>query len=115
MVNLWDTRTSQVAGMIDTSLFPYENHPVRLEIPQENRIAWFQDDFYLQKYLSRVKLKPKDIKVLYRDERPDKAKKKELQQGTTKTSSRSSGGNRRNTKDVDANRTTHRTRKSKSK
>jgi hypothetical protein len=101
--------------MIDTSLFPYQLFPVRLEIPQENRIAWFADDYSLQKYLSRVKLKPKDIKVLYRDERPDKAKKKELQQGTTKTSSRSSGGNRRNTKDLDADRTTHHTRKSKSK
>jgi hypothetical protein len=108
-------KTSQDTGMIDTSLFPYETFPVRLEIPQENRIAWFSDDYNLQKYLSRVKLKPKDIKVLYRDERPDKAKKKELQQGTTKTSSRSTGGNRRNTKDVDAGRTPNRTRKSKSK
>jgi hypothetical protein len=101
--------------MIDTSLFPYQSFPVRLEIPQENRIAWFSDDYNLQKYLSRVKLKPKDIKVLYRDERPDKAKKKDVQQGTTKTSSRSTGGNRRNTKDVDAVGTTHRTRKSKPK
>jgi len=101
--------------MIDTSLFPYETFPVRLEIPQENRIAWFGDDYSLQKYLSRVKLKPKDIKVLYRDERPDKAKKKELQSRPTKTSSRSTGGNRRNTKDVDADRTPNRTRKSKSK
>jgi len=101
--------------MIDTSLFPYETFPVRLEIPLENRIAWFNDDYQLQKYLSRVKLKPKDIKVLYRDERPDKTKKKELQQTTTKTSSRSSGGNRRNTKDLDAGRTPNRSRKSKSK
>ena len=108
-------KTSQDTGMIDTSLFPYETFPVRLEIPQENRIAWFSDDYQLQKYLSRVKLKPKDIKVLYRDERPDKAKKKELQQGTTKTSSRSTGGNRRNTKDVDAGRTLNRSSKSKSK
>jgi hypothetical protein len=101
--------------MIDTSLFPYETFPVRLEISQENRIAWFSDDYNLQKYLSRVKLKPKDIKVLYRDERPDKAKKKELQQGTTKTSSRSTGGNRRNTKDLDAAGTVNRSRKSKPK
>jgi hypothetical protein len=101
--------------MIDTSLFPYQSFPVRLEIPQENRIAWFADDYELQKYLSRVKLKPKNIKVLYRDERPDKTKKKELQQGTTKTSSRSTSGNRRNTKDLDTDRTVNRTRKSKSK
>jgi hypothetical protein len=101
--------------MIDTSLFPHSSFPVRLEIPQENRIAWFQDDFYLQKYLSRVKLKPKDIKVLYKDERPDKAKKKELQSRPTKASSRSSGGNRGNTKDLDADRTVSGTRKSKPK
>jgi hypothetical protein len=101
--------------MIDTSLFPYETFTVRLEIPKENRIAWFSDDYSLQKYLSRVKLKPKDIKVLYRDERPDKAKKKELQQGTTKASSRSTGGNSRNTKDMDAVGTVNRSRKSKSK
>jgi hypothetical protein len=101
--------------MIDTSLFPYQNHPVRLEIPQENRIAWFSDDYSLQKYLSRVKLKPKDIKVLYRDERPDKAKKKNVQSRPTKTSSRSSGGNRGNTKDLDSNRTPNRSRKSKPK
>jgi hypothetical protein len=101
--------------MIDTSLFPYQSFPVRLEIPQENRIAWFADDYNLQKYLSRVKLKPKDIKVLYRDERPDKTKKKELQSRPTKTSSRSTGGNRRNTKDVDAGRTSNSSSKSKSK
>jgi hypothetical protein len=101
--------------MIDTSLFPHQSFPVRLEIPQENRIAWFNDDYSLQKYLSRVKLKPKDIKVLYRDERPDKAKKKNVQSRPTKTSSRSTGGNRRNTKDVDAGRTVSGSRKSKPK
>ncbi len=104
--------------MIDTSLFPHSSFPVRLEIPQENRIAWFSDDYSLQKYLSRVKLKPKDIKVLYRDEKPtrtSKTNKKKLQQGTTKSSDGSTSRPRRNTKDVDAAGTTHRTRKSKPK
>jgi hypothetical protein len=90
--------------MIDTSLFPYQSFPVRLEVLQENRIAWFQDDFYLQRYIERTKLKSKDIKVLYRDvkpAKPNKTKKKDLQQGTTKKSSRSSGRNRKNTKDMD--------------
>ena len=45
--------------MIDTTLFPYQNHPVRLEVLLENRIAWFQDDFYLQKYIERINLNPK--------------------------------------------------------
>ena len=62
--------------MIDTSLFPHQNYPVRLEVLLENRIAWFQDNFYLQKYIERTKLKSKDIKVLYRDEQSIKSSKK---------------------------------------
>ena len=90
--------------MIDTSLFPYQNHPVRLEILQENRIAWFLDDIYLQKYITSTKLKSKDIKVLYRDEKPpkvSKANKKKLQQTVEKDDSGSGGGHRRNTKNLD--------------
>lgn len=104
--------------MIDTSLFPYQSFPVRLEIPQENRIAWFSDDYNLQKYLSRVKLKPKDIKVLYRDEKPagtSKTNKKNLQQGTTKTSNRSTNRTTRSTKNLDSSGDVNRTCKSKSK
>ena len=104
--------------MIDTSLFPYENFTVRLEIPQENRIAWFSDDYNLQKYLSRVKLKPKDIKVLYRDEQSIKSSKtdqKKVRQKPKKADSGSSSGNRRSTKDLDSGRTSSSTRKLKSK
>ena len=104
--------------MIDTSLFPYQNHPVRLEVPQENRIAWFQDDFYLQKYITCTKLKLKDIKVLYRDEKPtrtSKTDKKKLQQGTTKSSDGGTSRPGRNTKDLDAGGNVSRTRKPKPK
>ena len=104
--------------MIDTSLFPYQSFGVRLEIPQENRIAWFSDDYELQKYLSRVKLKPKDIKVLYRDEKPtrtSKTNKKKLQQRVTPSSDGSANRPRRNTKDLDAVGTVSGTRKSKPK
>jgi len=90
--------------MIDTSLFPYQNHPVRLEVLLENRIAWFQDDFYLQKYIERTKLKSKDIKVLYRDGKPlktSKTNKKKLQQTVEKDDSGSGGGHRRSTKNLD--------------
>ena len=102
--------------MIDTSLFPYQNHPVRLEVLLENRIAWFQDDFYLQKYIERTKLKSKDIKVLYRDEKPtrtNKTKQKSLQQGTTESSDGGTSRPRRNTKDLDAGGSVNRTRKPK--
>ena len=90
--------------MIDTSLFPYQNHPVRLEVLQENRIAWFLDDIYLQKYITSTKLKSKDIKVLYRDEKPlktSKTNKKNLQQTVEKDDSGSGGGHRRNTENLD--------------
>jgi hypothetical protein len=102
--------------MIDTSLFPYQNHPVRLEVLLENRIAWFQDDFYLQKYITSTKLKSKDIKVLYRDEKPikpSKAKQKSLQQTDEKNDHRSGGGHRRSTKDLDPSGPVNRTRKPK--
>ena len=104
--------------MIDTTLFPYQNHPVRLEVLLENRIAWFQDDFYLQKYITSTKLKSKDIKVLYRDEKPTKsikAKQKSLQQGTAKSGDGGTSRPRRNTKDLDADGTVSSTRKSKPK
>jgi hypothetical protein len=104
--------------MIDTSLFPYQSFGVRLEIPQENRIAWFSDDYELQKYLSRVKLKPKDIKVLYRDEKPtrtSKTNKKKLQQRVAPSSDGSTNRPRRNTKDLDAVGTVSGSRKSKPK
>ena len=102
--------------MIDTSLFPYQNHPVRLEVLQENRIAWFSDDISLQKYITSTKLKSKDIKVLYRDEKPPKVSKKHkknLQQTVEKDDSGSGGGHRRNTKNLDTSRPTNRTRKPK--
>jgi hypothetical protein len=104
--------------MIDTSLFPYENFTVRLEIPKENRIAWFQDDFYLQRYIERTKLKSKDIKVLYKNEKPTRTSKtntKKLQQRVTPSSDGSANRTRRNTKDLDAVGTVSGTRKSKPK
>jgi hypothetical protein len=104
--------------MIDTSLFPYENFTVRLEIPQENRIAWFQDDFYLQRYIERTKLKSKDIKVLYKNEKPTRTSKtntKKLQQRVAPSSDGSANRPRRNTKDLDAAGTASGTRKSKPK
>jgi hypothetical protein len=102
--------------MIDTSLFPHQNHPVRLEVLLENRIAWFQDDFYLQKYIERTKLKSKDIKVLYRDEqsiKSSKADKKSLQQTIEKDDYRSGGGHRRSTKNLDTSRPINSPRKPK--
>jgi len=62
--------------VIDTSLFPYENFDVRLEIKEENRIAWFKDEYDLQKYLIRSRLDKRTLKIDYRDGEPISTSKK---------------------------------------
>jgi hypothetical protein len=53
--------------MIDTSLFPYENHLYRLEFGQKKNVTvcWFECDEHLQKYVVRSKLNPKEISIQY--------------------------------------------------
>lgn len=104
--------------MIDTSLFPHENHPYRLEFGEKKNITlcFFECREHLDKYIERHKLKAKDIQVQYRDEQPIKPSKtntKSLQQTVEKDNHRSGGGHRRNTKNLDPNRNSNRTRKSK--
>jgi hypothetical protein len=106
--------------MIDTSLFPYEKFPVRLQFGEKKEISvcWFECDEHLQKYLNRYKLDKRTIKVDYRDgepTKPSKANKNSVEQGTRKTSSRSSSGSKRSTKKLDIPGTPSRTRKPKSK
>lgn len=97
-------------------LFPYPSFPVRLHQKEENKIAWFKDDYDLQKYLERYKLDKRTIKINYRDGepvKPGKKHKKDIQQGTGKTSDGSASRSKRSTKNVDAIGDTHRTRKLK--
>ena len=106
--------------MIDTSLFPYENHPYRLEFGEkkEKTICFFSCEEHLQKYLSRYKLDKRTIKVDYRDGEPvksGKTNKNNVEQGTRKKSSRSASGSTRSTKKLDKPGTSSRTRKPKSK
>lgn len=106
--------------MIDTSLFPYEKFPVRLQFGEKKEISvcWFECDEHLQKYLNRYKLDKRTIKVDYRDEeppKPSKANKNSVEQGTGKTSSRSTSGSTRSTKKLDTPGTPSRTRKPKTK
>lgn len=61
--------------MISTELFPYENFPVRLYQKEENKIAWFKDDYDLQKHLERYKIDKRTIKIDYRDGEPTKSGK----------------------------------------
>ena len=104
----------------DTSLFPYENHPYRLEFGEKKSptICFFSCEEHLQKYLNRYKLDKKTIKIDYRDAKPvksSKANKNSVEQGTRKSSSRSASGSKRSTKKLDKPGTPTRTRKPKSK
>ena len=106
--------------MIDTSLFPYENHPYRLEFGEkkDKTVCFFSCNEHLQKYLNRYKLDKRTIKIDYRDgepTKPSKANKNSVEQGTTKSSSRSTGGSKRSTKKLDTPGTSRSTRKPKSK
>ncbi len=106
--------------MIDTSLFPYEKFPVRLQFGEKKEISvcWFECDEHLQKYLNRYKLDKRTIKIDYRDGEPiksGKANKNSVEQGTRKSSSRSTGGSKRSTKKLDTPGTSRSTRKSKPK
>ena len=64
--------------MIDTTLFPYENHPFRLEFGEKKNlsICWFNCEEYLQKHITRHNLKQKEITIHYRDEKPIRSSKK---------------------------------------
>lgn len=98
--------------------FPYKEFGVRLEIPDENRIAWFKDNVDLQKHLDRYKLDKKKITINYRnkDEEPNKSSKtdkKTVRQGAEKNSNRSTNTNRKLTKSMNADSNIPRTRKSK--
>ena len=102
--------------MISTELFPYESFGVRIEIPKENRIAWFKDDYDLQKYLIRSKLDTKTIKIDYRDEKPtvrSKKHKRDLEQKSKPKSDRGAGTVRKRKPSVDSVGNTTRTTKRK--
>ena len=63
--------------MIETSLFPYENHPYRLEFGEKKNktICYFSCEDHLQKYLNRYKLDKRTLKIDYRDEPPVPSKR----------------------------------------
>ena len=104
--------------MIDTSLFPHQNHPYRLEFGEKKNptICWFECEQHLKKYIERYKLKAKELTIQYRDEKPtrtSKTDKKKLQQGTTESSDGGTSRPKRNTKDLDSPRPINSPRKPK--
>lgn len=106
--------------MINTEMFPYENHPYRLEFGEKKNptVCYFSCEEHLQKYLNRYRLDKKTIKIDYRDGEPsksDKTDKNNIQQGTRKTPSRSTSRSKGSAKKLDSAGTPSRTRKSKPK
>jgi hypothetical protein len=104
--------------MISTELFPYQNHPYRLEFGDKKNLTlcFFECKEHLDKYIERYKLKAKDIQVQYRDEQPiksSKANKTKVRQGTGKSSDGSTSRGKRSTKNLDISGTSNRSRKSK--
>lgn len=93
--------------MIETSLFPYSNFGVRLEQTDENRIAWFKDEYDLQKHIDRYKLDKRKIKILYRDDeqslQSSKTNKRKLESKSKSKSNRSSSSVRKRKSNMDTN------------
>ena len=97
--------------MISTELFPYENHPYRLEFGEKKNptVCFFSCEEHLQKYLTRYKLDERTIKLDYRDGEPVESGKKQqnsVQKRPRKTSDRSSGTSKGRTTLVDSPRNT---------
>jgi hypothetical protein len=82
--------------MISTELFPYENHPYRLEFGEKKNptICFFSCEQHLDKYLERYKLDKRTLKIDYRDGKPadaSKERKRSVEQKPKPKSKGSSG------------------------
>ena len=103
--------------MISTELFPYENHPYRLEFGEKKNstVCFFSCEEHLDKYLERSKLDKRTIKIDYRDE-PVVVGKKHKRSVEQKSKPKSDGGAsavRKRKPSVDSTGNTTRSTKSK--
>lgn len=104
--------------MISTELFPYENHPYRLEFGEKKNstVCFFSCEEHLDKYLERYRLDSKTTKIDYRDGKPSEPSKKHKRSVEQKSKSKSDGGAsavRKRKPSVDPVKHTTRTTKSK--
>ncbi len=104
--------------MISTELFPYENHPYRLEFGEKKNptICFFSCEQHLDKYLERYKLDKRTLKIDYRDGKPidtSKKRKGSVEQKPKPKSKGSSGTSKGRKPSVDSTRNTTRSTKSK--
>jgi len=61
--------------MKEVNLFPYETFGFRLEHKDDGKVCWFSCQEHLDKYIQRSQLKPKEIKISYRNGKPIKKTK----------------------------------------
>ena len=103
--------------MISTELFPYENHPYRLEFGEKKNptVCFFSCEEHLDKYLERYKLDKRTLKIDYRDEPPvvSKKHKRSVEQKSKPKSDGGASAVRKRKPSVDSTRNTTRTTKSK--
>ena len=104
--------------MISTELFPYENHPYRLEFGEKKNptVCFFSCEEHLQKYLERYKLDSKTTKIDYRDGKPantSEKRKRSVEQKPKPKSKGSSGTSKGRTTRLDSTSNTTRTTKRK--
>lgn len=97
--------------MIQTTLFPYNSFPIRLEFGEkkDTTICWFECEDHLQKYLNRYKLDKRTIKLDYRDKQPiqsSKTNKRKVESEPQSKDNRGSGSVRKRKSSVDTSRNT---------
>ena len=104
--------------MISTELFPYENHPYRLEFGEKKNptVCYFSCEEHLQKYLERYKLDKRTLKIDYRDGKPpdtSEKRKRSVEQKPKPKSKGSSSASKGRTTRVDPPSNTSRSTKRK--
>jgi len=102
--------------MKEINLFPYDTFGFRLEHKDDGKVCWFSCQEHLDKYIDRHKLKPKEVKLDYKDGKPTvkrKTYKRNLEQKSQPKSNRSSSTSKKRTTRLDTTRNTTRTTKRK--
>ena len=104
--------------MIDTSLFPYEKFPIRLQFGEKKQvtICWFECEEHLQKHLNRYKIDKRTIQIDYRDGEPvlpSKRNKRSVEQKPKPKSNRGAGAVSKRKSSVDTTGNTPRPTKRK--
>ena len=95
--------------MKEVNLFPYETFGFRLEHKDDGKVCWFLCQEHLDKYIERHNLKPKEIKLDYKDGKPNRTRKthkRNLEQKSQPKSNRSASPVRKRGTRMDSNRNT---------